>query len=61
MHVEGDVDQILRDRLANEVALLIRAVHQELLAEVVPERICVATDQTSVERTDLTENNAYQS
>lgn len=39
MHVEGDVDQILRDRLADQVALLIGAVLEELLAKVVAKRI----------------------
>ena len=40
MHVEGDVDQILRDRLADQVALLIGAVLEELLAQVVAEGVC---------------------
>jgi hypothetical protein len=43
VHVEGDVDQVGRDGLADEVALLIRRELKELLAEVVAERVCDTT------------------
>ena len=52
---------VLCDALADDVALVVGRVLRELLAEVVPEGVCVVTDQTSVERTDLTESNAYRS
>ena len=57
VHVERDVDEILRDGLADKVALLVRAVLEELLAQVVAEGICgrgCGPDQ-SVERAALTD------
>ena len=39
VHVQRDVDEVLRDRLADDVPLLVRGVLQKLLAEVVPKRI----------------------
>lgn len=42
VHVQGDVDQVLSDGLADEVPLLVRGVLEELLAEVVAEGVCVA-------------------
>ena len=39
VHVERDVDQVLSDRVANHVPLIIRRVLKELLAEVVSEWI----------------------
>ena len=40
VHIEGDVDEVLGDRFANDVALLVGRVLEELLAEIVPEWIC---------------------
>ena len=39
MHVQGDVDQIRGNGITNEVALFIRRVFQQLLAEIVAERV----------------------
>ena len=39
VHVQRDVDKVRRDRFADDVPLLVRGVLQELLAEVVAERI----------------------
>jgi hypothetical protein len=39
MHVERDVDKVLRHRLADEVALFICGVLKQLLAEVVTKGI----------------------
>lgn len=39
MHVERNIDQILGDRLADNVALLVCRIFQQLLAQVVPERV----------------------
>ena len=41
MHVQGDVDQVLRDGFADDVALLIRGVLDELLAQIISERIYI--------------------
>ena len=40
MHVERDVDEVLSNRLADDIALLVRGVLQELLTEVIAEGIC---------------------
>ena len=40
VHVQGDVDEVLRDRFANQIALLIGTVLQQLLAQVVSKGIC---------------------
>jgi hypothetical protein len=39
MHVERDVDEVLRDGVADDIALLIGGILQQLLAEIVAERI----------------------
>ena len=39
VHVERDVDQILSDGLADDIALLIGGELEQLLAEIVTERI----------------------
>ena len=39
VHVQRDVDEILRDRLADDVPLLIRGELEELLAQVVAEGV----------------------
>jgi hypothetical protein len=39
MHVKGNVDKILGDLLADDVALLIGGVFQQLLAQVVAKMI----------------------
>ena len=39
MHVERNINKVLRDRLANNVSLLISGILQQLLAEVIAERI----------------------
>jgi hypothetical protein len=39
MHVERDVDEVLRDGIADDIALLIGGILQELLAEIVSEGI----------------------
>ena len=39
MHVERDVHKLLRDALADDVALLVGGVLEQLLAEIVPERV----------------------
>jgi len=39
VHVEGDVDQVLGNGLANNITLVIRRILQEFLAEIVAERI----------------------
>lgn len=46
MHVERDVDEVCRDRLADDVPLLVRRVLEQLLAEVVAEGIFM-TDEAS--------------
>jgi hypothetical protein len=37
MHVERNIDQILSDRLADEVALIVSRMFQQLLTEVIAE------------------------
>ena len=39
VHVQGDVDELLGYRLADDVPLLVRRVLEELLAQIVAERI----------------------
>ena len=39
VHVKRNVDEILSNGLANEVALLVRRILEKLLAEVIPERV----------------------
>lgn len=39
MHIEGDIDKVLRHRFTNDVSLIICRIFQELLAEIVTERI----------------------
>ena len=39
MHVERNINKVLCDGLANNVALLIGGILQQLLAEVITERI----------------------
>ena len=39
MHVERDINKVLRNRLANDVSLLVGGIFQQLLAEVIAERI----------------------
>ena len=40
VHVERDRNEVLRDALADDVALVVGRVLQELLAEIVAEGIC---------------------
>jgi hypothetical protein len=40
MHIERDVDEVLGNRFADEIALFIRGELQQLLAEVVTEGVC---------------------
>lgn len=42
MHVQRDVDEVLRDRLADDIALLVCGVLKKLLAEVVAKWVCGA-------------------
>lgn len=35
MHVERDIDQVLRNRFAYDISLFVRRIFQELLAQVV--------------------------
>jgi len=39
VHVQGDADEIVGDRLADDISLLLGRVFQELLAEVVTEGV----------------------
>lgn len=39
MHVQRNVDQIRGDGVADEVALFIRSIFQQLLAEIIAERV----------------------
>jgi hypothetical protein len=39
MHVERDVDEVLRDGIVDDIAPLIGGILQELLAEIVAEGI----------------------
>ena len=39
MHVQRDVDEVLRDGLADDIPLLVRGVLEELLAQVVAEGV----------------------
>lgn len=41
VHIEGDVNQVLGDRLADDIALLIGAELQKLLTQVVAEGVCM--------------------
>ena len=43
VHVERDVDEVLRDGLADEVALLVGAELEKLLTQVVAEGVCEET------------------
>ena len=39
MHIERNINKVLRNRLANNVSLFISGIFQQLLAEVIAERI----------------------
>jgi len=39
MHVERNIDEVLRDGLANDVPLLVGRIFQQLLTKVITERI----------------------
>ena len=39
MHIQGNINEILGDRLANDIALLVGGIFKELLAKVVTKRV----------------------
>jgi hypothetical protein len=39
MHIERNINKVLRNRLANNVSLFIGGIFQQLLAKVIAERI----------------------
>ena len=39
VHVQRDVDQVLRDRLADDIALFVGSILEQLLAEIVAKRV----------------------
>ena len=45
MHVEGDIDEILSDGLADDISLVICGILQQLLAQIVTEGILEIGDQ----------------
>jgi len=62
MHVQRDIDQVRGDGIADEVALFVRCILQQLLAKIVAERVghqiskmgeCLAEDDVSVFRNSL--------
>ena len=55
MHVERNRDKILSDALADDVALVVGRILEQLLAEVVAEGICCGNGSVRVERTALTD------
>lgn len=50
VHVQRDCYEVRRDRLANDVALLIGRILEQLLAEIVAEGICAGMRNISVTR-----------
>ena len=57
MHVERDINKVLRNRLANDVSLLISGIFQQLLTEVIAERIW----KMKSERESSENKGSYQS